>query len=217
MSRVAMSEVQSKPRFRLRKPCPKCPFRCDIEPYLRPERVQEIADALYAGGAFPCHQTTEHVEDEEGNGEMLDTPRSAECAGALITMEKEGYEGQHARIGYRLGLYDPTTLDMDAPVYDSLSEWVHAVRGVPTVEVDGEVLEFEHCGVVGGDCEDPPGYAGGGGVMRSTEEPTCHPIEDCCSYCGNTMCSACRSEKTSDLGDPMCVYCAEDEDEDDEG
>jgi hypothetical protein len=195
-----------------------CPFRCDIDKYLRPERAKEIADALYAGAPFPCHQTTEPDEDEDGAGERLDTLRSAECAGALVTMEKEGFYGQHVRMAVGLGMYDPSTLKMDAPVYDSLGAWVASFYDIPTVVVPGpngttEVLEYEHCGVVGGDCEDPPGFMGSGGVMHSTEEPTCHPIDDCCSYCGNTMCTACRSTETSDLGDPVCVFCVEDEDE----
>lgn len=49
---------------------------------------------------------------------------STHCAGALITMEREGSFNQMMRIGERLGFYDPADLAMDAPVHDSLADWV---------------------------------------------------------------------------------------------
>lgn len=211
-----MSEHSPEPRpFRLKKPCPKCPFRSDIDKYLRFERVQEIANSLYQGAEFPCHQTTEHYEDPDtGAMERIVTSKSAFCAGALITMEKEGYSNQMVRISERLGMYDRENLDMEAPVYGSLAEWVASYVEVPTVTVEGpngvvEVLEFEHCGVVGPECEDPPGYMGGGGVMHSTEVPTCNPIEDCCGYCGTPACTACKSDHVDEDGNPICVLCKE--------
>lgn len=211
-----MSQTEIRP-YRLRAPCPKCPFRSDIDKYLTPERVEEIADSLYGGADFPCHQTTVEVEDDEtGFGDRVATLDSAFCAGALITMEKEGFSNQQVRIGERLGLYDPEALKMDAPVYGSLSDWVASYRTIPTVIVtnpDGttETLEMEHCGVVGPDCEDPPGYSMGGGVAHSTSEPVCHPIEDCCGHCGNTACPSCKAAEDDEYGNPVCVYCAEDQ------
>lgn len=212
-----MSATQVRP-FKLKRPCKNCPFRSDIPKYLREERVQEIADSLYDGAEFPCHETTEHVEGPDGWEERIAVPTSAFCAGALITMEKEGYSNQMVRIGERLGMFNVDDLIMDSPVYDSLEEWVASFRQIPTVTItnsDGttETLEYEHCGVVAEDCEDPPGFAMGGGVARSTAEPTCNPIEDCCTHCGTTMCTACRAEDTED-GYPQCKYCAEDQDED---
>lgn len=215
--------TRTKPRprpYRLRKPCPNCPFRSDIDKYLRFERVQEIANSLYGGAEFPCHETTEHYDDPEtGAMERIATERSAFCAGALITMEKEGHANQIMRVSERLGMYDPTRLDMEAPVYGSLGEWVASFTEIPTVTVTGpygrvEVLEFEHCGVVGEDCEDPPGYMGSGGVMHSTEIPTCHPVDDCCCYCGNTACASCKSGDVDEDGNPICVFCKEDQDGD---
>lgn len=210
-----MTETQFRP-YRLKGPCAKCPFRSDIPKYLRPERAQEIADALYGGAEFPCHQTTETVEHEDGSETRERMATSAFCAGALITMEREGFSNQMVRISERLGLYDPEALKMDAPVYDSLAEWVDSYRETPTVTIthsDGttEVLEMEHCGVVTEDCEDPPGYSMGGGVARSTIEPTCHPVDDCCNHCGNPMCTACRAGENTEHGYPQCRYCAEEE------
>lgn len=209
-----MSSTTPVRPFKLKRPCKNCPFRSDIDKYLRPERVAEIAESLYDGAEFPCHETTEHFEGEDGWEERLVTSTSAFCAGALITMEKEGFSNQMVRIGERLGLFNVEDLKMDSPVYDSLAEWVASFRESKTVEVSfngiTEVLEMEHCGVVTEDCEDPPGYSMGGGVAHSTAEPTCHPIDDCCAHCGNTMCSACRAAENTEDGYPQCRYCVED-------
>jgi len=205
-------------RYTLTTPCRKCPFRSDVEPYIRPERAKEIADSLRSGANFTCHKTTvDPGDDEDGDSYRVDGPRARECAGALITMEKEGFSNQNVRIAERLGLYDPTRMNMDAPVYGSLAEWVKSYQDpVPTVTTpEGEVLEFEHCGVVAQDCEDPAGFAMGGGVVSNDDPPTCNPLEGC-SYCGSPMCSACRASEDGEDG-PQCVYCAEDNEDDEDG
>lgn len=106
--------------FNLKRPCPACPFRSDIEQYITDERKEEIADSLRAGADFLCHKTIEHDEDGEG----VRTRDSEFCAGALITMENEGFGNQLMRIGERLGMYRRDELDYDSPVYASLDEWV---------------------------------------------------------------------------------------------
>lgn len=107
-------------RYNLRAPCASCPFRDDQPGYLRYERREEIADGLARGASFACHKTLDY-----SSGEPQETPRSQHCAGALIVMEREGRPpGQLARIFMRLGSYDPDALDMDAPVFDSLDEWI---------------------------------------------------------------------------------------------
>jgi hypothetical protein len=75
------------------------------------------------GRSFHCHKTLSY-ESEDGTGEV--TGESKHCAGALITMEREGFANQMMRIGERLGFYDPAALVMDSPVYDSLAVWVAA-------------------------------------------------------------------------------------------
>lgn len=206
-----MSETKVRP-FRVKKPCPRCPFRTDVPKYIYPERAQEIADSLYGGAEFPCHQTTSPSDDDV---EMVVTKDSAWCAGAMGTMEKEGYSNQMVRIGERLGMVEEIKVDDDL-LYDSLADWVQSFREIPTVTItnsDGstEVLEYEHCGVVyDNDCEDPPGYSAGGGVAQSTDEPTCHPIDDCCAHCGSLMCTACRAAETTEDGYPQCKGCVED-------
>lgn len=80
-----------------------------------PERVDEIEAGLMRS-EFPCHKTSDHSQDED---EYVPTGQEAHCAGALILLEKIERPSQMMRISERLGLYDRSKLDMNAPVYDS--------------------------------------------------------------------------------------------------
>lgn len=106
-------------RFDLIRPCPKCPFRTDVRPYLRQEGAYEISDALLAGRTFTCHETT--VQDEDGD--MQDGPNAQHCAGALIILEKLEQPNQMMRWMERIGFYDRRKLDMDAPVFEDFDEF----------------------------------------------------------------------------------------------
>lgn len=110
-------------RYSLPGPCANCPFRSDRPFYLNPDRVDEIADALEAGQGFTCHKTVDYTED---GPEVND--RGRECGGAMATLEREGRPNQGMRIAERLGFYDPTRIDPDAPVYDSIDEWREAMK-----------------------------------------------------------------------------------------
>jgi len=112
-------------KYDLRKPCPHCPFRNDIKPYLTPERVEEIQDGLYRG-TFACHDTTVCSDNGDDDGEMVETKDSQHCAGALILKEKLGESSQMMRIAERLGLYDHRKLDMTSPVYDCFEDMIDA-------------------------------------------------------------------------------------------
>ena len=105
------------------KPCANCPFRNDIKPYLRSDRVREIERSLVRA-EFPCHKTTDH----DDSGDQVPTGHETHCAGALILMEKEGRSSQMMRIAERLGMYDPSKLDMSAPVFNSFDEMAKAQR-----------------------------------------------------------------------------------------
>lgn len=127
------SRGTAKTPYTLKSPCTHCPFRSDADPYLRPERADDIAQSLRDGESFYCHKTL--VYDGEYDGEAVGqgtvTGRSRMCAGALITMEREDAPNQIMRIAERLGLYDRFALDMDAPVYASLAEWQESFRNRP--------------------------------------------------------------------------------------
>jgi len=109
--------------FSMRKPCPQCPFRTDIRPFISAERAEEITDALVYGGAtFACHKTIGFDDD----GGSHDLPDSEHCAGAMIMLEHMETPNQMMRIAERLGIYDRTKLKMDSPVYESADEMIEA-------------------------------------------------------------------------------------------
>lgn len=204
--------TSSKSRYTLAGPCSNCPFRNDQPSYLKPERVIEIAETLLAQEEFYCHKTVDYPDNPEtGGADPVVGGRARVCGGATATMAREGRSTQMERITERLGL-PVAEADSEAPVYDSIAEWVRAKNGVPAVTqmVMGkpETMELEHCGVVGSECEDPAGYAGWGGATANLEEPMCNPFEGC-EACGSAMCPACRAD------DHYCINCAE-EDSDDE-
>lgn len=127
----------SKGPYSLTSPCPDCPFRSDVRPYLREARVRQLEVELERK-EFHCHKTTRL----DGDGDTYSDGESVHCAGALILMEKEGRSSQMMRIAERLGLYDPSRLDMDAPVYGSFTEMVEAMReaspGTPPLDADAD-------------------------------------------------------------------------------
>jgi hypothetical protein len=113
------------------RPCKTCPFRADITPYLPIARVRGIVRSITdLDQTFSCHNTNTFDDD----GGVAETRESQHCAGALIfRLRNEDYHGgmnQLTRIAYRLGLFDPDGLDMEAPVYTSLKEWEDAIRAV---------------------------------------------------------------------------------------
>ncbi len=100
-------------KYELRKPCDLCPFRNDDKRlHVDAERLSE-----FAVGEFCCHKTTKSED-----GSFTPKPDSQHCAGALIFLEKQNAPHQMMRICERLGLYDRTKLDMDAPVFESFEE-----------------------------------------------------------------------------------------------
>jgi hypothetical protein len=100
-------------KYDLKTPCDNCPFRNDVRPYIHGERVEEIV-----GQQFSCHKTT------TCKGRENDHPKAQHCAGSLILHEKEEQPHQMMRIMERLGGYDRTKLNMDAPVYASFEEMI---------------------------------------------------------------------------------------------
>lgn len=100
-------------KYDLTTPCNNCPFRNDIRPYIRPERVEELR-----GVPFSCHKTSTQ-QGKENHEEGVQ-----HCAGSLILHEKENMPHQMMRITERIGMYNRTKLNMEAPVYDSFDEMV---------------------------------------------------------------------------------------------
>lgn len=107
-------------RFSLRGPCADCPFRTDKPFFLGHDRAREIADSIVDDDApFTCHKTIDY-----SSGEADVTENGRECGGVMVILERMQHPNQGMRIAERLGIYDPARLDMDAPVPDTMEEWV---------------------------------------------------------------------------------------------
>lgn len=189
--RLAFRSATKAP-YRLVRPCSNCPFRLDVEPYLGPERVEEIARSVAGGAEFYCHKTTKISEDDDGNADVSIAANSQVCAGSLILMAKAGEPNQMVRVSERLGLLDMGLLDMDAPVASSWVEWRAHFVG------DGE---GNTCSVVDPGCEAPAGYMVGGSVVSGTEY-----VDTYCDMCGEPVCESCLN------GHDLCPFCREEED-----
>lgn len=113
--------------FDLIQPCPKCPFRTDCLPgWLGEERAAGIATAITElQQTFACHETVEWDDDEETCTPVTVNDRNQQhCAGALILLEVLGRPNQLMRWMERLGAYDRRKLKMNAPVFQSVEEFI---------------------------------------------------------------------------------------------
>ena len=71
----------------MKVPCKTCPFRRDVTPFLRPGRVEQIAELPYNPyNDFTCHNTLDFEEDSEGWAESVVTEKSLTCAGFLTLL-----------------------------------------------------------------------------------------------------------------------------------
>lgn len=116
-------------KFDLIRPCPRCPFRADIPPYLRPDFVVELRTSLERG-TFACHETVDYGDDD--GGQIRAT--SQHCAGALLLNERDDRRSDVCQVLARLGHWHPERLDRAAPVYaswDAMERATCAAHGVP--------------------------------------------------------------------------------------
>lgn len=109
--------------YKMTEPCDKCPYRVGSG-FKLPSLVR------HASGEFPCHKAC----DLGGDGLYREKPNdeSPHCAGALIFLEKQGKPHQMMRINERFGFYEPSKLNMDAPVGQKPSDFVR--RPVATAQ-----------------------------------------------------------------------------------
>lgn len=94
-------------RYTMTTPCKECPFLIGSGFTWRSLHA-------HASGEFPCHKACD-VDEDTGNFEPR-SDKTPHCAGALIFLEKQGVPHQMMRICERLGMYDPSKLNMEAPV-----------------------------------------------------------------------------------------------------
>jgi hypothetical protein len=120
----------------VKTPCDNCPFRSDVPAYIHPERGEEIWKALRNDGAFPCHKTVDYGDEDDDGFEGRVTHASQFCAGALILMEKACQDLGGARMNMMVRIYilygkatlDLDDLDMDAPGFDTVEDWIEHLR-----------------------------------------------------------------------------------------
>lgn len=186
--------------YKLVRPCAKCPFRTDIDGYLRPERAREIAESLAHGAPFPCHETTGFVEDDDGEEDLAAVATSQFCAGALICIEAQGNANQLMRVAERVGLYDAAKLDRTAPVAGSFVEFVQHHSGPEVGRESDDDLDGECCHVCDHGCEAPAGYMIDGMVVPAERTGDVHWCE---GGCGEAVCDNCSN------AEGICSYCEE--------
>ena len=177
-------------------PCENCPFRTDIDGYLRGDRVREICESLFQGASFPCHKTTEDWEDDDGETDLIETENSQQCAGAEIFLAKQGMSTQMGRIAERLGM-KVAKLNMKAPVCGSVSEMLR-------IHGDDEDDDRECCSVCDQDCEAPAGYMVGDGILPGEGN-----ADYTCCECGEPVCGACSQQKSKRGKERICNLCSE--------
>lgn len=107
--------------FDLVRPCSNCPFRSDLAFGLHPERVRGILGggkgrSWWPAASFPCHRTI-HYGCGPDDSDVI--PKTAQqCAGVMIILTRENRPNDAMQIAERLGLFDPSGLDMSAPVFE---------------------------------------------------------------------------------------------------
>jgi hypothetical protein len=101
-------------RFNLVRPCPHCPFRPDVAPFLHPARAEQIArDVVDREGTFACHETTDRPRGEWSH-----------CAGALLLLDASTPGHAMLNVARFLGLYDDARLDRTAPHFPTRAAFV---------------------------------------------------------------------------------------------
>lgn len=96
--------------YKLTTPCDACPF-------LKGSGFRWNQLIAYSSGQFACHKACDLVETEnDGSVYQSRGDKTPHCAGALIFLEKQNKPHQMMRICERLGMYDYTKLNMNAPV-----------------------------------------------------------------------------------------------------
>lgn len=111
--------------FKLKKPCPGCPFLKNSPTGLHPDRLPSIVEDLHNGDVFYCHKTIDYGKqfNEETDEFIKDVEKNQFCAGAMIYLEKQKAPNQIMQIAGRLGYYNnEEVIEHKERVIDSLEE-----------------------------------------------------------------------------------------------
>jgi hypothetical protein len=105
-------------QFQLTRPCKDCPFRSDIPFYLHPARVVAILEGIFQDEeTFTCHNA---AYGRWHRDTYRPDRNDQHCAGALLLIHREDVGHRMTQIAEQLGLYDPRTLDLHAPVFPTV-------------------------------------------------------------------------------------------------
>ncbi len=119
-------------QFSCTTPCGNCPFRTDSLPYSSAEALEVMRSKIDDIG-FICHKSVKRFTKEEetfvlnqkdglGISGTLMQDFHVACSGAMILLMKE--RGRVHDVAIR-NYFDPQTLDMDAPVFNSFDEMIN--------------------------------------------------------------------------------------------
>jgi hypothetical protein len=102
----ANEKISKELNLHMKKPCNNCPYRKDVEPFVRPERME----GLMKDDTFVCHKTIQ--------GEMSDRKQ---CAGHMLLLKNKNlYYNLAEKLGIELGLSG------EELVYDSEKDCLEA-------------------------------------------------------------------------------------------
>lgn len=116
--------------FNLKTPCRNCPFRNDNTriTFRGRERAEEIEESAYRNG-FPCHLSAEVNEDPMTGAESFGPGETTQhCAGYILVQLHQGGGLAWPGIDNDEKLADQLAerLDLDAPVFESVEEFLSA-------------------------------------------------------------------------------------------
>lgn len=111
--------------FNLKRPCSNCPFIKGTTMELQPGRMEGIVETLQSDySVFPCHKTTQHGEDEDGESITVPHDKEQACMGALAYMQHHhGVLPVMARLAIRFGELKYETIEVNCKKLEEPGKW----------------------------------------------------------------------------------------------
>jgi hypothetical protein len=112
-------------KFTLKRPCSNCPFIKGTSMELQPGRMEGIVEHIKSDyNVFPCHKTTKHDEDEEGESITVPHDKEQACMGALAyAYRHHGVIPVMARLAIRYGELDIKTIEVNFKNLEEPGKW----------------------------------------------------------------------------------------------
>lgn len=112
-------------KFTLKRMCKNCPFLKGTNMELSPGRMEGIVEHLQSDyNVFPCHKTTQHDEDEEGESITVPNDKEQACMGSIAYMQKHhGVLPVLARLAIRAGTLSHATIEINCNSLEEPGKW----------------------------------------------------------------------------------------------